>query len=107
MIHGNELLKKRPHTQIKMEQPRHSLPPHLDSFTKSTPSPSPPKPNQNVLKMVETSLSLQCARLPALAFQGHGRLDEGALWLGGEVVGCWELSREGALISDLLSDSTP
>lgn len=105
-MHGNEPLKKRPQTQIKMEQPRHSLAPHLDSFTKSTPSPSPAKPNQNVLKTAESSLSLRCACPPALACQGHGGLGEGALWLGGEVVGCWELSREGALIANLLSDST-
>lgn len=102
-MHGNEPLKKQPNTQIKMEQPRHSLAPHLDSFTKSTPSHSPPKPHQNVLKTAASSLSLGCACPPALACQGHGGLGEGALWLGGEVVGCWELSREGALIADLLS----
>ena len=105
-MHGNEPLKEQPNTQIKMEQPQHSLAPHLDSFTKSTPSLSAPKPNQNVLKTAESSLSLGCARPPALACQGHGRPGEGALWLGGEAVGCWELGREGALIADLLSDST-
>lgn len=106
MMHGNEPLKKQPKTQIKMEQPRHSLAPHLDSFTKSTPSLSPPKPNQNVLKTAESSLSLGCACPPALACQGHSGPSEGALWLGGEVVGCWELRGEGDLIADMLSDST-
>lgn len=98
-MHGNEPLKKQPHTQIKMEQQQHSLAPHLDSFTKSTPSPSSAKPNQNVLKTAECSLSLRCVCSLALACQGHAGLGEGALWLGGEVVGCWELSREGALIT--------
>lgn len=29
--------RSNPNTRIKMEQPRHSLPPHLDSFTESNP----------------------------------------------------------------------
>lgn len=62
-MHRNEPLKTQPNTQIKMKQPQHSLAPHLDSFTKSTPSLSPPKPHQNVLKTPASSLSLRCACL--------------------------------------------
>lgn len=105
VMHGNEPLKKQPKTQIKMEQPRHSLTPHLDSFTKSTPSLSPPKPNQNVLKTAESSLSLGCACPPALACQGHsGPIKvlcgwEGKWWAAGN----WE----GREISSLICCQTP
>jgi len=50
VMHGNEPLKKQPNTQIKMEQPRHSLAPHLDSFTESTSGLSPPKTSSGCLK---------------------------------------------------------
>lgn len=50
MMHENEPLKKQPYTQIKMEQPHHSLTPHLDSFTKSTPGPFSTKTSSECLK---------------------------------------------------------
>lgn len=108
VMHGNEPLKKLPNTQIKMEQQRHSLAPHWDSFTKSTPSLSPPKPHQNVLKTAASSLSLGCACPPALACQGHSGPGEGAVCglLGieqGWRSHCWSVVRLQSLTSIHLS----
>lgn len=103
MMHGNEPLEKLPNTQIKMEQPQHSLAPHLDSFTKSTPNLSPPKPHHNVLKTAASSLSLGCA---CLGMSRARRAEEkvlcgwkGKWWAAGNLAG-----RE---LSSLISCHTP
>lgn len=86
-----------------MGQPQHSLTPHLDSFTKSSQNLPPPKPHQKVLRRVVRSLSLgyACSSGLSRAWQAERM----CFVAGREAVGCWELSSEGALITDLLSDS--
>lgn len=102
-MHGNEPLRTQSNTQIKMEQPQHSLAPHLDSFTKSTLSLSPPKPHQNVLKTAASSLSLGCACLGmSRALVGQEKVLcgwEGKWWAAGN----WA----GRVLSSLICCQTP
>lgn len=88
VLHGNEPLRK---AQINTEQPQHSPAPHLDSFTESTPSLSPAKPHQGVLKTAAGSLSLGCAclgmsRAPAGREKGLCGC-EGKWWAAGNGAG--------------------